>query len=153
MVLGDRENDVAVAVVFDLRERALVARKQNRPHVCGVCRSGEGRVRVVGGGLCSCGDCQTALRTDVQFHYALTVCAPHSPTTSCNTAPSSPTWPMSSSLNMRFWNEIHRTDSESQMHLLTSNAALHINALRYTSSLSSTVLLLFQTSRNIVTDL
>ena len=44
MVLRDRENDVAVGIVFDLRERALVARKQNRPHFCGVYRSGGGRL-------------------------------------------------------------------------------------------------------------
>lgn len=36
MVLGDRENDVAVGVVFDLRERTLVSGEKNRPHVCGV---------------------------------------------------------------------------------------------------------------------
>lgn len=42
MVLGDGENDVAVGVVFDLRERALVPGEKDRPHVCGVCRSGGG---------------------------------------------------------------------------------------------------------------
>jgi hypothetical protein len=36
VILGDGENDVAIAVVFDLRERTLVSGKQNRPHVCGV---------------------------------------------------------------------------------------------------------------------
>ena len=35
MILGDRKDDVAVAVVLDLRERTLVSRKQNRPHVVG----------------------------------------------------------------------------------------------------------------------
>ena len=55
MVLGDGENDVAVGVVFDLRERTLVSGEKNRPHVCGVCRA-EWAVRRVGGGLCSCGD-------------------------------------------------------------------------------------------------
>jgi hypothetical protein len=47
MVLGDGKDQVAVGVVFDLGERALVPGEKNRPHVCGVCGSG-GAVRRVG---------------------------------------------------------------------------------------------------------
>jgi len=41
VILGNREDDVAVAVVFDLCERTLVSGEKNWPHGCGLC--GEGR--------------------------------------------------------------------------------------------------------------
>jgi hypothetical protein len=59
MVLGDGEDDVAVGVVFDLREGTLVARKQNRPHVDGVDERGD----VSGGGGVIGGRCPTNLMT------------------------------------------------------------------------------------------
>jgi hypothetical protein len=39
VILGDGEDDVAIGVVFDLRERTLVSGQQNGPHACSVCGS------------------------------------------------------------------------------------------------------------------
>ena len=36
VILGNRKDDVAIGVVFDLRERTLVSREKNGPHVCDV---------------------------------------------------------------------------------------------------------------------
>ena len=50
MVLGDGEDDVAVGVVFDLREGTLVTGQQNRPHGDGVDgRGGVSGRSVIGG--------------------------------------------------------------------------------------------------------